>query len=96
MKSRICFYFAAVVALVLFVAALSSHATERRDHLIVPEPQQAHGAKTAHPTHAKAAHKNSAARNAQKLKSSSVTSEKTSPQSVNSSFEAKDQFAPDS
>ncbi len=92
MKSRICFYFAAVVALVLFVASLSSHATERRDPLIVPEAQQTQGAKTSHSSHAKISPKKPAARNAQKQNASNASAEKTSDQSVNSSFEGKDQM----
>lgn len=59
MKCRIAFYCAAVVALVLFLAAASSHATERRDPVINPEQTQsapAHAtdsAKLAHNRHGK-------------------------------------------
>ena len=40
MKARIVFYCAAVVALVLFLAATASHATERRDPVLNPEQAQ--------------------------------------------------------
>ena len=92
MKSRICFYFAAVVALVLFVAAISSHATERRDPLIAPESQQMQSAKTTHQSHAKSSQKKPAVRNAQRQSASSAPSAKGSAQGVNPSFEGKDQM----
>jgi len=92
MTSRICFYFAAVVALVLFVASLSSHATERRDPLIVPEAQQTQTAKTSHASHAKASQKKPAVRNAQKQNASSASAAKSSVQGVNPQFEGKDQM----
>jgi hypothetical protein len=96
MKSRICFYFAIVVALVLFVASLSSYATERRDPLIVPEAQQTQSAKTTHFSHAKASQKKPAARHTQKQKASTAPAEKSSDQSVNPPFEGKDQAVSDS
>lgn len=40
MKARIAFYFAAVVALVLFLAAVPSHATQHRDPALTPENMQ--------------------------------------------------------
>ena len=41
MKARIAFYFAAVVALVLFLAAaVPSHATQHRDPALTPESMQ--------------------------------------------------------
>ncbi len=92
MKSRICFYAAAIIALVLFVASLSSHATERRDPLIVPESQQTQSAKTTHSHHAKASRKKPAPRNGQKRNSSSATTAKSSAQGVNPMFEGKDQI----
>jgi hypothetical protein len=91
MKSRICFYFAAIVALVLFVAALSSHATERRDPLIVPDAQQTQSVKTPHSSHAKASQKKHTARNTQKQKASTPSAEKSSDQGANTPFEGKDQ-----
>ena len=92
MKSRICFYLAAVVALVLFVASLSSHATERRDPLIVPEAQQTQNAKTSHASHAKISRKKPAARNAQKQNATNASAEKGNAQGVNPQFEGKDQM----
>lgn len=59
MKGRIAFYCAAVVALVLFLAAASSHATERRDPVINPEQTQSaptratNSDKPAHSRHGK-------------------------------------------
>jgi hypothetical protein len=92
MTSRICFSFAAVIALVLFVAAIPSHATERRDPLIVPDTQQS--AKT-HSTHAKASQAKHQARNAHQQNASSAAADKSSNQSVTGSFEAKDQVSPE-
>ena len=87
MKSRICFNFAAIVALVLAVAAIPSHATERRDPLIVVDSQQAQSARNAHhATHAKASQKKPGAKNTQQQNASDKSS------NVSSSFEAKDQL----
>lgn len=96
MKSRICFYFAAVIALVLFVACLSSHATERRDPLIVPESQQSQGAKVSHANHAKISPKKPATHSTQKQNASSATAPKSTAQGVSSSFEGKDQMVSES
>ncbi|MGA8088114.1 MAG: hypothetical protein WCA10_12465 [Terracidiphilus sp.] len=96
MKSRICFYLAAAVALVLFVASLSSHATERRDPLIVPEAQQTQSAKTTHSSHAKRSRKKPAARHTQKPNASSASADKSSYQGMTHSFEAKDQSVSES
>ena len=63
MTSRICFFCAAVIALVLFLAAIPSRATERRDPLIVPAAQQ-QNAKASHSGHAKASDKKPAAKKA--------------------------------
>jgi hypothetical protein len=92
MKSRICFYFAALVALVLFVASLSSHATERRDPLIVPEAQQAQTAKTSHASHAKISPKKPSSRNTQKQNISGASTSKSSALGASSPFEGKDQM----
>jgi protein required for attachment to host cells len=90
MKSRICFNFAAIVALVLAVAAIPSHATERRDPLIVVDSQQAQSARNAHhATHAKPSQKKPAAKNTQQ-NASTASADKSS--NVSSSFEAKDQL----
>jgi hypothetical protein len=94
MKSRICFYFAAVVALVLFVASLSSHATERRDPLILPDAQQTQSA--THSSHAKNSRKKPSARNAQKQKNSTASADKSSDQGANAPFEGKDQAVSES
>lgn len=77
--------------MVLFVAALSSHATERRDPLIVPEAQQTQNAKASHANHAKISPKKPAGRNAQKQNASSASAEK-SAQGMNPQFEGKDQM----
>jgi predicted lipid-binding transport protein (Tim44 family) len=94
MTSRICFSFAAVIALVLFVAALPSRATERRDPLIVPDAQQ-QSAKTVHSSHAKTSQKKHPARNTHQQNASNSSAEKSSNQSVPASFEAKDQVGPE-
>lgn len=61
MKARLIFYCAAVVALVLFLAATSSHATERRDPVLNPEQTQSatgHGKiNSAHSKHSAQAKK---------------------------------------
>jgi hypothetical protein len=46
MKARVTFYFAAVVALVLFLACVQSHATERRDPLIIQDTPQTQAARS--------------------------------------------------
>jgi len=46
MKARVTFYFAAVVALVLFLACMQSHATERRDPLIIQDTPQTQAARS--------------------------------------------------
>lgn len=47
MKARITFYFAAVVALVLFLASMQSHATERRDPLIIQDTPTTQAARSS-------------------------------------------------
>ena len=79
MKARILFYCAAVVALVLFLAAVPSHATERRDPFIVPDATQTPAAKpsgSAHvtPSQKKQTHK-------QKPKSATANAEKNAGES---------------
>jgi|SRR5579863_1634983 len=92
MRSRICISFAAVFALVLAVASIPSHATERRDPLIVPDAQHAPSAKTTSPGHGKAAQKRLAARSAQKQSASSANADKSSQQGGSMLFEGKDQI----
>ncbi|WP_348261535.1 hypothetical protein P8935_17240 [Telmatobacter sp. DSM 110680] len=46
MKARVTFYFAAVVALVLFLASMQSHATERRDPFIIQDTPQTQAARS--------------------------------------------------
>lgn len=52
MKARINFYFAAVVALVLILASVPSHATERRDPLIIQDTPQTQAARSSSLVHA--------------------------------------------
>lgn len=52
MKARIIFYFAAVVALVLILASVPSHATERRDPLIIQDTPQTQAARSSSLVHA--------------------------------------------
>jgi hypothetical protein len=47
MKARITFYFAAIVALVLFLACVPSHATERRDPLIIQDTPTTQAARSS-------------------------------------------------
>ena len=52
MKLRIMFYFAAVVALVLILASVPSHATERRDPPMIQDAPQTQAAKSSSLVHA--------------------------------------------
>jgi hypothetical protein len=79
MKARVFFYCAALVALVLFLAAVPSHATERRDPFIMPDAPQAQAAKPAGSTHATPSNKKHAPKNAQKQKAASGNVEKKNP-----------------
>jgi hypothetical protein len=72
MKERILFYCAAVVALVLILAAVPSHATERRDPLIVQDATQTQVAKPAGSAHATASGKKQAPKSAQRQKGTSA------------------------
>jgi hypothetical protein len=72
MKERILFYCAAVVALVLILAAVPSHATERRDPLMVQDATQAPAAKPFGSTHATASGKKQAPKSAQKQRGASA------------------------
>jgi hypothetical protein len=73
MKARILFYCAAVVALVLILAAVPSHATERRDPLIVQDATQTQAAKPSGSAHATASGKKQAPENTQKQKGASAS-----------------------
>ena len=68
MKLRFSFHCFAVVALVLILAAAQSHATERRDPLIVQDATQTQA--SAHPT---ASVRKQAPKNTQKLKGASAS-----------------------
>ena len=78
MKARLTFYCAALVALVLILAAVPSHATERRDPLIMPDAPQTQEAKLPPSIHgtatskkqASASHKNSSRANVNPLSQS--------------------------
>jgi hypothetical protein len=87
MKARILFHCSAVVALVLTVAAIPSHATERRDPLIVPDAVQTQPAKSTGSAHAATSAKKQAPRNTQKQKgtSSSVVKKNSHEEAVSSS-----------
>lgn len=74
MKARVVFYCAAIVALVLFLAATSSHATERRDPVVNGEQIQSpagHATEAAKPAQShpakKKTHSNAKAQNQAKL-----------------------------
>ena len=76
MKGRIFFYCAAVLALVLFLAATGSHATERRDPVVNPEQTQAasvHAKESAKPA-------KKSARPAAKPQTQARTTQKKSPE----------------
>jgi hypothetical protein len=93
MKPRICFSFAAVVALVLAVAAIPSYATERRDSLIIMGAQQAQSAKGSHPHHAKAPRAD--VRTTQHQNAASVPSDKSGHRAESATFEGKDLLTPE-
>jgi hypothetical protein len=76
MKARLLFYCAALVALVLILAAVPSHATERRDPPIIQDTQQTQGAKASGSAHSVSGTK---AANASHKKSSRAGTKKDSP-----------------
>jgi hypothetical protein len=76
MKTRIFFYCAATVALVLFLAAIPSRATERRDPFVIQDSTQTPPAKSTATTHAAPSHKKSDHKNTQKQKGASANAEK--------------------
>ena len=90
MKARILFYFAAVVALVLILASVPSHATERRDPLIIQDTSQTQAAKSSRPAHATASAAKPLQRSTRKPKTANAAVEKSGHQGVNPLFEAKD------
>ncbi|HEY2466624.1 MAG TPA: hypothetical protein VGI45_02130 [Terracidiphilus sp.] len=82
MKARFVFYFAAVVALVLFLAATSSHATERRDPVVSPEQTQSastHATDSATPAHS--SHPKKTAHPAAKSQTRAKMAQKKNPDS---------------
>lgn len=95
MKPRICFSFAAVVALVLAVAAIPSSATERRDPVILMGAQQAQSASGTHPHHAKGPRKKADVRTTQQQNASSATSDRSSHQAESVTSEGKDLLTPE-
>lgn len=75
MKARIAFYVAAVVALVLFLAVVPSHATQHRDPVLPDTVQKAPSSGTtptgsAHSTESNAARHTDTDRNASKKSTS--------------------------
>jgi hypothetical protein len=76
MKARVLFYCAAVVALVLFLAAVPSHATERRDPFVVQEATQVPAAKPTSSAHVTSTHKKPAPKHTQKQNGASANAEK--------------------
>jgi hypothetical protein len=90
MKSRNFFHCFAVVALVLTVAAVPSHATERRDPLIVPDATQTQPAKSSGSGHAATSAKKQAPKSAQKQKGTSASvAKKSSHEGAGSSSATK-------
>lgn len=73
MNSRFFFHCFAVVALVLILAAAQSHATERRDPLIVQDATQTQAAKSSGSAHPTAPVKKQVPKSAQKLKTASAS-----------------------
>jgi hypothetical protein len=78
MKARILFYCAAVVALVLILAAVPSHATERRDPLMVQDATQTQAAKPSGSAHATASGKKQALKKTQQQNGASASVVKNS------------------
>jgi hypothetical protein len=76
MKTRIFFYCAATVALVLFLAAIPSRATERRDPFVIQDATQTPPAKSSGTTHAAPSRKKTAPKNTQRQKGASANAEK--------------------
>lgn len=79
MKGRIVFYFAAAVALVLFLAA-TSHATERRDPVTIPDQTQSASARaTAPSSHARRATHGKKTTHSTKPQSTQASAQKKNP-----------------
>ena len=93
MKARIVFYCAALVALVLILAAVPSHATERRDPLIIQDTQQAQSSKPSGTSHGakpvNASHRKNGHTAAKKSSSASANSENGAKSGTGSSTAAK-------
>ncbi len=77
MKARVIFYCAAVVALVLFLAAVPSHATERRDPFVMQDTAPTQPAKPSVSAHVTPSHKKPA-KSTQKPKAATASAGKTS------------------
>jgi hypothetical protein len=77
MKARIIFYFAAVVALVLILASVPSHATERRDPLIIQDTPQTQAAKSSSLVHATVSAARPAQNSAPKRKPANISGGKS-------------------
>jgi len=82
MKARIIFYFAAIVALVLILASVPSHATERRDPLIIQDTPQTQAARSSSLVHATTSATKPEQNRARKPKPASAS--KTSSRDANS------------
>jgi hypothetical protein len=81
MKSRVFFYCTAIVALVLFLAAVPSHSTERREPFVMQDTTPAQPAKPSGSAHVTASHKKQTNKNAQKQKGTTANSEQKNPTS---------------
>ena len=90
MKARIHFYCATIaVALVLFLAAIPTHATERRDPPMMQDTAQGQAGKSSASAHPAAASKKQSSTSAQKQKAASASTH----QGVNPLSESKDKAA---
>jgi hypothetical protein len=77
MKARITYFFAALVALILVLASLPSHATERRDPFVLPDMPQTQAARSSSLMHATAAATKQVPTTSRKQKKASAPVEKS-------------------
>jgi len=79
MKSRVFFYCTAIVAFVLFLAAVPSHSTERREPFVMQDTTPAQPAKPSGAAHVTSSHKKQTNKNAQKQKGTTAKAEQKNP-----------------
>ena len=90
MKAQVLFHCSAAIALVLSVATVPSHATERRDPPMMPDSTQTLAGRFPGTAHSAVLSKTAAPKSAQKQQATSAANGKNGHQGVKPSFDAKD------